>query len=107
MSVTLATIITHPLDSLKVQRQTARGFSSASQVKIMQVRSLFRGLVPSAFRASVYGGFRLGMFQPFSKWLEGHIRQKKIAQLFAALSSGALAVLPGNPLDVYKESRFT
>ncbi|KAL1558459.1 mitochondrial substrate carrier family protein ucpB-like [Salvia divinorum] len=113
MSVATATGITHPLDVLKVRLQmqlvgqrgplTGMGQLSMQVVNSEGLRALYQGLTPALMRSVLYGGLRLGLYEP-SKYVcelafESHNVLMKIA---SGAFSGAVATALTNPVEVLK-----
>ncbi|KAG6417860.1 hypothetical protein SASPL_120057 [Salvia splendens] len=113
MSVATATVTTHPLDVLKVRLQmqlvgqrgplTGMGQISMQAVKSEGLRALYLGLTPALMRSVLYGGLRLGLYEP-SKYVcelafESHNVLMKIA---SGAFSGAVATALTNPVEVLK-----
>ncbi|KAI5075466.1 hypothetical protein GOP47_0009542 [Adiantum capillus-veneris] len=73
-SVCVATAATHPLDVVKVRLQLEhvglRASSSGMTQKLLDMvqsegtRSLYKGIGPALLRSALYGGLRLGLYEP-------------------------------------------
>ncbi|KAF3436374.1 hypothetical protein FNV43_RR23466 [Rhamnella rubrinervis] len=113
LSVAVATGITHPLDVLKVRLQmqlvgqrgplTGMGKVFVQVMKNEGPRSLYLGLMPALIRSVLYGGLRLGLYEPSKyacDWAFGS------TNIFIKIASGgfagALATALTNPVEVLK-----
>ncbi|KAL3644827.1 hypothetical protein CASFOL_010007 [Castilleja foliolosa] len=102
-SVASATAITHPLDVLKVRLQMQLGQLSMRLVKNEGVRSLYLGLMPSLIRSVVYGGLRLGLYEPSKYVCELAFESTNVFMKIASGAfSGAVATALTNPVEVLK-----
>ncbi|CAK7348230.1 unnamed protein product [Dovyalis caffra] len=113
LSVAVATAITHPLDVLKVRLQmqlvgqkgplTGMGQVAVRVLKKEGPEALYLGLMPALIRSVLYGGLRLGLYEP-SKYAcnlafgSTNILLKIASGAFA----GALATALTNPVEVLK-----
>ncbi|KAL8548508.1 hypothetical protein ACS0TY_007708 [Phlomoides rotata] len=113
MSVAAATGITHPLDVLKVRLQmqlvgqrgplTGMGKLSMQVVKSEGLRSLYLGLTPALMRSVLYGGLRLGLYQPSKYVCEMAFESPNVLMKIASGAfSGAVATALTNPMEVLK-----
>ncbi|XP_017237229.1 uncharacterized protein LOC108210455 [Daucus carota subsp. sativus] len=112
-AVAAATAITHPLDVLKVrlqmqlvgQRGPLTGMGQAF-VQVLQnegAKSLYRGLTPALMRSVLYGGLRLGLYEPSKYVCELAFESNNILMKIASGAfSGALATALTNPSEVLK-----
>ncbi|CAN6846158.1 unnamed protein product [Brassica oleracea] len=115
LSVALATGVTHPLDVLKVRLQMQHvGLGQRGPVigmtgiflqlrKNEGPRSLYLGLTPALTRSVLYGGLRLGLYEPTKvsfDWAFGSttVLVKIASRAFAGAFSTALT----NPVEVVK-----
>ncbi|PON57205.1 Mitochondrial substrate/solute carrier [Parasponia andersonii] len=113
LSVAIATGITHPLDVLKVRLQmqlvgqkgplTGMGQLFVGIIKSEGPRSLYLGLTPALTRSVLYGGLRLGLYEPSKyacDWAFGS------TNIFLKIASGgfagAIATALTNPVEVLK-----
>ncbi|XP_019084463.1 PREDICTED: mitochondrial substrate carrier family protein ucpB-like isoform X3 [Camelina sativa] len=113
VSVALATGVTHPLDVLKVRLQMQhvgqRGHLIGMAGTFLQLiknegaRSLYLGLTPALTRSVLYGGLRLGLYEPTKisfDWAFGS------TNVFVKIASGAFAgafsTALTNPVEVVK-----
>ncbi|CAM6103348.1 unnamed protein product [Calypogeia fissa] len=117
----VAEICTIPLDTAKVRLQLqgkalAKGENVTPKYRGMLgtmatigreegVTSLWRGIVPGLHRQCLFGGLRIGLYEPVKNLYVGkdHVGDvplyKKIA---AGLTTGALAIAIANPTDLVK-----
>ncbi|CAH9112521.1 unnamed protein product [Cuscuta europaea] len=113
ISVAAATGVTHPLDVLKVRLQmqlvgqrgplTGMGKLSAHVVRDEGFRSLYRGLSPALMRSVLYGGLRLGLYEPSKYVCEMAFESNNIVMKIASGAfSGAIATALTNPVEVLK-----
>ncbi len=114
-----ATMLTNPLDVLKVRLQAPGappGLWAAAEaiVRTDGLAGLTRGWAPAAARAATYGGLRLGLYTPLREALEesGGARSRRGgsarrgeglgAKLMAGVLAGAAAQAATNPLEMAK-----
>nr|GMD13027.1 mitochondrial substrate carrier family protein ucpB [Ipomoea batatas] len=113
ISVAAATAITHPLDVLKVRLQmqlvgqrgplTGMGKLSAHVVRNEGLGSLYRGLSPALMRSILYGGLRLGLYEPSKYVAEMTFESSNIiVKIASGAFSGAVATALTNPVEVLK-----
>nr|GLL30646.1 mitochondrial substrate carrier family protein ucpB isoform X1 [Ipomoea trifida] len=113
ISVAAATAITHPLDVLKVRLQmqlvgqrgplTGMGKLSAHVVRNEGLGSLYRGLSPALMRSILYGGLRLGLYEPSKYVAEMAFDSSNILmKIGSGAFSGAVATALTNPVEVLK-----
>ncbi|XP_076932662.1 uncharacterized protein LOC143598296 [Bidens hawaiensis] len=112
VAVATATTITHPLDVLKVRLQMQlvgqRGPLTGIGQTFVQVvkkgpRALYLGLTPALTRSVVYGGLRLGLYEPSKNLCELAFESTNIFMKIASgVVSGAFATLLTNPMEVVK-----
>nr|GMD18553.1 mitochondrial substrate carrier family protein ucpB isoform X2 [Ipomoea batatas] len=130
VSVAAATAITHPLgwciglegkamgiedveDVLKVRLQmqlvgqrgplTGMGKLSAHVVRNEGLGSLYRGLSPALMRSILYGGLRLGLYEPSKYVAEMTFESSNIiVKIASGAFSGAVATALTNPVEVLK-----
>lgn len=128
VSVSIANIVTLPMDVLKVRLQLQQiQFSAAATTQMagMQLAqvsrqpglvmtgvdmirneglpALYRGIYPAVARGLFYGGVRLGCYGP-AKTLLGDTKENKsvVRNIAAGSLSGALAAWASNPIDLIK-----
>eukprot|EP01062_Namystynia_karyoxenos_P069883 TRINITY_DN65302_c0_g1_i1.p1 TRINITY_DN65302_c0_g1~~TRINITY_DN65302_c0_g1_i1.p1 ORF type:complete len:323 (+),score=96.68 TRINITY_DN65302_c0_g1_i1:68-970(+) len=110
-----ATVVTHPIDVLKVRlqvRQAARGDASARKdafslrrfvrlwpelYRAEGLAAFYSGLGAAAGRAATYGGMRIGLCDP--------LQRAGLGKAGGALAAGVAATVVGNPLEVLKVRR--
>ncbi|KAJ8543334.1 hypothetical protein K7X08_005857 [Anisodus acutangulus] len=113
MSVAAATGITHPLDVLKVRLQmqlvgqrgplVGMGRLSLQVVESEGLRSLYLGLVPALTRSVLYGGLRLGLYEPSKYLCELTFESTNIlVKIASGAFSGAVATALTNPMEILK-----
>ncbi|KAK1354091.1 mitochondrial substrate carrier family protein ucpB [Heracleum sosnowskyi] len=112
-AVAAATAITHPLDVLKVRLQmqlvgqrgalTGMGQSFVQVLQNEGAKSLYRGLTPALMRSVLYGGLRLGLYEPSKYVCDLAFESNNILMKIASGAfSGALATALTNPSEVLK-----
>ncbi|KAH6766348.1 Mitochondrial substrate carrier family protein [Perilla frutescens var. hirtella] len=113
LSVAAATAITHPLDVLKVRLQmqlvgqrgplTGMGKLSMQLVKSEGLRALYLGMTPALMRSVLYGGLRLGLYEPSKYVCELAFESRNVLMKIASGAfSGAVATALTNPVEVLK-----
>ncbi|KAJ6844301.1 mitochondrial substrate carrier family protein ucpB [Iris pallida] len=112
-AVAVATAVTHPLDVLKVRLQMqlagqrgpliGMGETFKRIIKFEGHRALYLGLAPSLFRSVLYGGLRIGLYEP-SKSLCNLIFDSTniFLKIASGAFSGAFATALTNPTEVLK-----
>ena len=66
-------------------------------------QSLYKGIVPSLLRSAVYGGLRLGLYEPCKGALDWALDCTNIlTKVTAGALSGAIATATTNPMEVLK-----
>ena len=66
-------------------------------------QSLYKGIVPSLLRSAVYGGLRLGLYEPCKGALDWALDCTNIlTKVTAGALSGAIATVTTNPMEVLK-----
>ncbi|KAG0496927.1 hypothetical protein HPP92_001618 [Vanilla planifolia] len=112
-AVAVATAVTHPLDVLKVRLQTQlvgqRGpLVGMAEIfeKIVEVegaRGLYLGLMPALTRSVLYGGLRLGLYEPCKYFCDLMFGSTNFfIKIASGAVSGALATALTNPMEVLK-----
>ncbi|KAK6937453.1 Mitochondrial substrate/solute carrier [Dillenia turbinata] len=113
ISVAAATGITHPLDVLKVRLQMQlvgqRGpLLGMGQLFIQVVKnegpgSLYLGVTPALTRSILYGGLRLGLYEP-SKYVSEQVFgcTNIFVKIASGAFSGAVSTTLTNPIEVLK-----
>ncbi|KAH7577456.1 hypothetical protein JRO89_XS01G0253200 [Xanthoceras sorbifolium] len=113
LAVAIATSITHPLDVLKVRLQmqlmgqkgplTGMGQLFAQVLKNEGTKSLYLGLTPALTRSVLYGGLRLGLYEPSKyacDWAFGSTNI--LLKIASGAFAGATATALTNPTEVLK-----
>lgn len=110
-AASIAETITLPLDTIKVQmhvyqyRYTSGLHCAASILKFEGVKGLFKGLKAGIARQLFFGTTRLGIYDVVSAHLKKTRGEENITLLDKTLlgvSSGGLAMIIANPVDVIK-----
>ncbi|KAI4301335.1 hypothetical protein L6164_034623 [Bauhinia variegata] len=112
-SVAVATAITHPMDVVKVRLQMQlagqRGpLSGMGQLFFRVLKnegpgSLYLGLTPALTRSLVYGGLRLGLYEPSKYACETAFGSTNVFfKIASGIFAGAFATALTNPMEVLK-----
>lgn len=81
----------------------AQGKLSMQLVKSEGLRSLYLGLTPALMRSVLYGGLRLGLYQPSKYVCELAFESPNVLMKIASGAfSGAVATALTNPVEVLK-----
>ncbi|XP_061342552.1 uncharacterized protein LOC133288758 [Gastrolobium bilobum] len=113
LSVAVATAITHPLDVLKVRLQmqlvgqkgrlSGMGQLFLSVVKNEGPKSLYLGLTPALTRSVVYGGLRLGLYEPSKHACDIAFGSSNVlVKIASGMFAGAISTALTNPIEVLK-----
>ncbi|CAE7944859.1 PUMP2 [Symbiodinium necroappetens] len=107
IAVVGATVVTHPIDVVKVQLQLSAKDAQADSFSIRRFVSfwgkfqsrvglpgLFSGVRAAGLRAATYGSVRIGLCEP--------LQQAAGNKTQGALAAGVLATVVGNPFEVLK-----
>ncbi|GMH42066.1 hypothetical protein BSKO_09985 [Bryopsis sp. KO-2023] len=112
-----AEFLTIPLDTAKVrlQLQTAgpdgslkyRGMigTVATVAKEEGAGALWKGIVPGLHRQCLFGGFRIGMYEPVKNVIVGkdHVGEVPLhLKIFSGLATGAMGICIASPTDLVK-----
>ncbi|KNA11632.1 hypothetical protein SOVF_133380 [Spinacia oleracea] len=116
-----AEFCTLPLDTAKVRLQLQRKASSADGAVSAKYRgmggtiltiareeglpALWKGIVPGLHRQCLYGGLRIGLYDPFKMFFIGAFLFGDFPlfqNILAALLTGAIAIIIANPTDLVK-----
>jgi len=110
-----AEFITLPIDTAKVRLQLQGGSGPNLKYKGMLgtmatvgreegVAALWSGLTPGLHRQCLYGGLRIGMYDPIKKFYQGDAPGAPSlgVKIAAALTTGAFAIAVANPTDLVK-----
>ncbi|XP_057424236.1 uncharacterized protein LOC130717872 isoform X1 [Lotus japonicus] len=113
LSVAVATSITHPLDVLKVRLQmqlvgqkgplTGMGQIFLNVMKNEGPKSLYLGLTPALTRSVVYGGLRLGLYEPSKHACDIAFGSSNVlVKIASGMFAGAISTALTNPMEVLK-----
>ncbi|KAL0642502.1 hypothetical protein Bca4012_040792 [Brassica carinata] len=113
LSVALATGVTHPLDVLKVRLQMQhvgqRGPLIGMTGIFLQLmkqegpRSLYLGLTPALTRSVLYGGLRLGLYEPTKVCFDWAFESTNVlVKIASGAFAGAVSTALTNPVEVVK-----
>ncbi|XP_057536020.1 mitochondrial uncoupling protein 2-like [Amaranthus tricolor] len=121
IAASFAEFCTLPLDTAKVRLQLQRKGSTndgAVSVKYRGVLgtiltiakeeglpALWKGIVPGLHRQCLYGGLRIGLYDPFKMFFIGTFLFGDfplLQKILAALLTGAIAIIVANPTDLVK-----
>jgi solute carrier family 25 (mitochondrial uncoupling protein), member 8/9 len=106
-------LLTIPLDTAKVRLQLQSGSSKYSGLlgtvrtiaKEEGVASLWKGVVPGLHRQCLFGGLRIGMYDPVKRFYvgENHVGEIPLhLKIAAGLTTGALGIMVASPTDLVK-----
>ncbi|KDP21547.1 hypothetical protein JCGZ_22018 [Jatropha curcas] len=112
-SVAAATGVTHPLDVLKVRLQmqlvgqrgplTGMGGVFVHVLKNEGPKALYQGLTPALTRSILYGGLRLGLYEPSKHACDLVFGSTNIlVKIASGAFAGAIATALTNPIEVLK-----
>ncbi|KAG8653814.1 hypothetical protein MANES_05G068900v8 [Manihot esculenta] len=113
ISVAVATGVTHPLDVLKVRLQmqlvgqkgplTGMGRLFVQLFKNEGPKALYLGLTPALTRSVLYGGLRLGLYEPSKYVCDLSFGSTNIlVKIASGAFAGAIATALTNPVEVLK-----
>ncbi|KAL6885532.1 hypothetical protein ACP4OV_010311 [Aristida adscensionis] len=115
-----AEVCTIPLDTAKVRLQlqkrapppaaaaAAGGGTLATIVCIAReegITALWKGLIPGLHRQFLYGGLRIGLYEPVKAFFLGGSAvgdANLVSKILAALTTGVIAIIVANPTDLVK-----
>lgn len=116
-----AELCTVPLDTAKVRLQLQRKTNLEEGMGLPKYRgllgtlatiareegllSLWKGVVPGLHRQFLYGGLRIGLYEPVKVFISGGFYVGDVSifsKILAALITGALAIAVANPTDLVK-----
>ncbi|KAL4558177.1 hypothetical protein LXL04_036375 [Taraxacum kok-saghyz] len=117
-----AELCTIPLDTAKVrlqlQKRSVSGESGAGGSKYKGLLgtvatiakeegllALWKGIIPGLHRQFIYGGLRIGLYEPVKAFCSGGILLEDVSlfqKIIAALITGAIAISFANPTDLVK-----
>ncbi|KAH9701567.1 mitochondrial uncoupling protein 2 [Citrus sinensis] len=114
-------LCTIPLDTAKVRLQLQKKTASGDGVSVSKYRglmgtvvtiareeglwALWNGVIAGLHRQCIYGGLRIGLYDPVKTFLVGSDFVGDIPlyqKIFAALLTGAIAIVVANPTDLVK-----
>ncbi|RVW15938.1 Mitochondrial uncoupling protein 1 [Vitis vinifera] len=114
-------ICTIPLDTAKVRLQLQKKAVAGDGVALPKYRgllgtvgtiareegmsALWKGIVPGLHRQCLFGGLRIGMYEPVKAFYVGkdHVGDVPLSKkILAALTTGGLAITIANPTDLVK-----
>ncbi|KAG2564492.1 hypothetical protein PVAP13_7NG110800 [Panicum virgatum] len=119
----LAEVCTIPLDTAKVRLQLQRktpslpaplasaaisGGMLATILCIAReegVAALWKGIIPGLHRQFLYGGLRIGLYEPVKAFFVGGTAVTDVSllsKILAALTTGVIAIVVANPTDLVK-----
>ena len=114
LSVGTATIVTHPIDMVKVWMQMEmkhnasneafsipkfiRYFSKIYSINNNSITPFFSGIGAALIRSILYGGLRIGLYEPINT----KVNNTTLSSTFA----GGMASLVGNPLSIIYVNNF-
>ncbi|XP_021743910.1 mitochondrial substrate carrier family protein ucpB-like isoform X2 [Chenopodium quinoa] len=113
VSVAIATTVTHPLDVLKVRLQmqlvgqrgplTGLGHIFTQILNKEGFSALYLGLTPALTRSVLYGGLRLGLYEPSKYVCEVAFESTNLfVKIVAGGFAGSFATAMTNPTEVLK-----
>nr|GLL42963.1 mitochondrial uncoupling protein 2-like [Ipomoea trifida] len=117
-----AEFCTLPFDTAKVRLQLQKGAASGegggggakykgllgTMVTIAKEEGIFalwKGVIPGLHRQFLYGGLRIGLYEPVKAFIIGsdHVGEVSLfSKILAALLTGAIAIAVANPTDLVK-----
>jgi len=111
-----AQFTTLPLDTAKVRLQVQKGGAGGALkynglvgtigtiAREEGAGALWKGLAPGLHRQCLYGGLRIGLYDPIKKMYQGDAEGAPTlgVKIAAALTTGALAITVANPTDLVK-----
>lgn len=110
-----AEFLTLPLDAAKVKLQLQGGTAGAGPPKYRGLlgtvatvareegaTALWRGLVPALHRQVVYGGLRIGLYEPVKAQTNKVFGDGFSSKVAAGLATGALGIAVASPTDLVK-----
>lgn len=107
-SVATATFLTNWIDVIKVRQQLAGNNSRnmvATLVGIVQNEGLLainRGVAPAVARGMLYGGMRIGLYNPIKTAISSDQDHSVAVKIGAGMASGSIAAAVCNPTDLVK-----
>eukprot|EP01026_Neomeris_dumetosa_P014160 TRINITY_DN1508_c0_g1_i12.p1 TRINITY_DN1508_c0_g1~~TRINITY_DN1508_c0_g1_i12.p1 ORF type:complete len:298 (+),score=29.93 TRINITY_DN1508_c0_g1_i12:85-978(+) len=113
ISACTAEITTLPIDTAKVRLQIQTGSSKyrgllgtiSTIAREEGLPALWKGLTPGLHRQVLYGGLRIGLYEPVKGLFVGKDHQGPVSlpiKVLAALTTGAVAITIASPTDLVK-----
>jgi len=122
LSVSIANVVTLPIEVLKVRLQLANAAMTTSKSTLKAgfiettgkiyrregIHAFYSGLMPAIIRGLFYGGVRLGAYGPIKNILKRLVTDDKqatikfIRNVSAGCLSGTIAAVASNPVDLCK-----
>ncbi|CAL4982426.1 unnamed protein product [Urochloa decumbens] len=113
-----AEVCTIPLDTAKVRLQLQKNVvgdaapkyrgllgTAATIAREEGAAALWKGIVPGLHRQCIYGGLRIGLYEPVKSFYVGqdHVGDVPLSKKIAAgFTTGAIAIAIANPTDLVK-----
>ncbi|XP_047258938.1 mitochondrial uncoupling protein 2 isoform X6 [Capsicum annuum] len=116
-----AEFCTLPLDTAKVRLQLQKRAGSLEGAGVSKYRgllgtvatiakeegllALWKGIIPGLHRQCIYGGLRIGLYEPIKTFFVGSYYVGDVSlfsKVLAALITGAIAIAVANPTDLVK-----
>ncbi|TKY63415.1 Mitochondrial uncoupling protein 1 [Spatholobus suberectus] len=120
-SACFAEVCTIPLDTAKVRLQLQKQAVAGDVVSLPKYKgmlgtvatiareeglsALWKGIVPGLHRQCLYGGLRIGLYEPVKTFYVGkdHVGDVPLSKkILAAFTTGAVAIVVANPTDLVK-----
>ncbi|OEL25956.1 Mitochondrial uncoupling protein 1 [Dichanthelium oligosanthes] len=117
-----AEVCTLPLDTAKVRLQLQKNVVAGDAAALPKYRgllgtaatiareegaaALWKGVIPGLHRQCIYGGLRIGLYEPVKSFYVGkdHVGDVPLSKKIAAgFTTGAIAISIANPTDLVKE----
>ncbi|GAV65495.1 Mito_carr domain-containing protein, partial [Cephalotus follicularis] len=121
LAACFAEICTIPLDTAKVRLQLQKKAVAGDGLPPLKYRgmlgtvatigreeglsALWKGIVPGLHRQVLYGGLRIGLYDPVKNFYVGsdHVGDVPLTKkILAAFTTGAVAIIVANPTDLVK-----
>ncbi|KAL6653236.1 hypothetical protein ACP70R_012161 [Stipagrostis hirtigluma subsp. patula] len=113
-----AEVCTIPLDTAKVRLQLQKRTSQAAAAggggtlatilciaREEGIATLWKGLIPGLHRQFLYGGLRIGLYEPVKAFFAGGSAVDDVnvvSKILAALTTGVIAIIVASPTDLVK-----
>lgn len=108
VSVATATFLTNWIDVIKVRQQLAGNSSRNMLATLMGIvnqeglLALNKGVTPAVARGMLYGGMRIGLYNPMKTALSSDNEHSLTVKIGAGMVSGSVAAAVCNPTDLVK-----